>query len=68
MLLVKVGTEHYITNLDYINELKLHATTLTQADIVKFLKTLDDTLGNLDHNVNPRLALEVLMLNLPVSD
>ena len=68
LLLVKVGTEDYITNLDYINELKLHATTLTQADIVKFLKTLDDTLSNLDHNANPRLAMEVLMLSLPVSD
>ena len=68
LLIIKVGTEHYITNLDYIIELKLHATTLTQADIVKFLKTLDDTLDNLDDNANPRLALEVLMLNLPVPD
>ena len=68
LLLVKVGTEDYITNLDYINELKLHATTLTQADIIKFLKSLDDTISNLDHNANARLAMEVLMLNIPVSD
>ena len=65
LLLVKLGTEDFITNLDYNNELKLHATSVTKTDIVKFIKTLNDTLSHLDYNVNPRLALEVLMLNLP---
>ena len=67
LLLVKIGTEDFILNLDYINELRLHASGLTQTNIVDFLKSLEDTTRHLDRNVNARLAMEVLMLNLPVS-
>ena len=66
LLLVKIGTEEFILNLDYLNELRLHASHLTQTDIVTFLKGLEDTISHLDSNINPRLAIEVLMLNLPM--
>ena len=68
LLLVKIGTEEFILNLDYIDELQLHASALTQTDIISFLKGLEDTISHLDRNVNARLALEVLMLNLPTSN
>ena len=68
LLLIKIGTEDFILNLDYINELRLHASGLTQTDIVNFLKGLEDTIGHLDRNVNAQLAMEVLMLNLPESN
>ena len=68
LLLIKIGTEDFILNLDYINELRLHASGLTQTDIINFLKVLEDTIGHLDRNVNAQLAMEVLMLNLPESN
>ena len=67
LLLVKIGTEDFIFNLDYISELRLHASSLAQTQVVNFLKCLEDTISHLDRNVNARLAMEVLMLNLPVS-
>ena len=66
LLLLKIGTEDFILNLDYINELRMHASGLTQTEIVDFLRSIEDTIGHLDRNVNARLAMEVLMLNLPV--
>jgi len=66
LLLLKIGTEDFILNLDYINELRMHASGLTQTEIVGFLRSIEDTIGHLDRNVNARLAMEVLMLNLPV--
>ena len=68
LLLVKIGTESFITNLDYISDLRLHASGLTQTEIINFLKGLEDTINHLDRNVNARLAMDVLMLNLPVSN
>jgi hypothetical protein len=39
---------------------------LSTSEIVQFINRLMQTLSNLDSNVSPRLAMEVLMLNLPI--
>lgn len=65
LLLIKEGTEEYIHNIEWSTQLRLQATRLTTPQIVGFIKRLLQTLHALDSNANSRLALEVLMLNLP---
>ena len=67
LLLVKEGVEEYVNNLDQLSQLRLQATNLTGGQVVGFIRTLEQTLVALDDNANPRLALEVLMLNLPAA-
>ena len=65
LILIKEGAEQYVRNQDHLNQLKLQATRLTTSQTVSFIKLLQGTLEALDSNANARLALEVLMLNLP---
>ena len=67
LLLVKESVEEYVQNQDQLSQLRLQATRLTTPQVVNTVKSLQQTLEALEHNANPRLALEVLMLNLPVS-
>ena len=67
LLLIKEGGEEYIHNIDRNEQLRLQATQLTTLQIVGFIKRVLDTLEALDRNASARLALEVLMLDLPVA-
>ena len=67
LLLVKESAEEYIQNQDHLTQLRLQASRLSTVQVVNTVKSLQQTLEALDHNANPRLALEVLMLNLPGS-
>ena len=68
LLLIKEGAEEYVHNADRIMPLRLQATRLTTAQVVAFIKRLNRTLEALDANANARLALETLMLGLPVAN
>jgi DNA polymerase-3 subunit delta' len=65
VLLVSSGCQDVITNLDLWDILKAEASRYDAAQVVAFLRSLDATKRRLGENVNPRLALEVLMLDLP---
>ena len=67
LMLIKEGAEEYVHHQDQLGQLRIQATRLTTLQIVRFIKTLHQTLEALDSNANPRLALEVLMLGLPAS-
>ena len=67
LVLIKEGAERYVQNQDQLTALRLQATELTTAQIVAFIKVLNQTLEALDSNANARIALEVLMLNLPAA-
>ena len=67
LLLIKEGGEAYIHNTDRETELRLQAARLGTAEIVAFVRKLLETLESLDRNASARLALEVLMLDLPVT-
>ena len=67
LLLIKEGADNYLRNVDRAAELRLHATGVTTAQTVEFLERIHKTLEALDRNANPRLACEVLMLNLPAA-
>ena len=65
LLLIKEGAEEYLQNTDRLMPLRLQATQLSTAQVVAFIKRINRTLGALDANANPRLALETLMMGLP---
>jgi len=66
LLLIKEGAETFLHNSDHEESLKTQASGLSTAEIVQFINRLMQTMSNLDSNVSPRLAMEVLMLNLPI--
>ncbi|HCL25042.1 MAG TPA: hypothetical protein DHW65_01680 [Dehalococcoidia bacterium] len=66
LLLIKEGAEEFLQNADHADSLRRQASSLSTAQIVRFINDLTQTLSNLDSNVSPRLAMEVLMLNLPI--
>jgi len=65
MLLLKEGAGDRIINLDFKDRLMSEAEALSYAQLRRGLESLKSTLQALDKNVNLRLALEVLMLDLP---
>lgn len=65
VLLTKEGLPERVHNDDRPEELNAHAVGTSTADIVEFLQSIRETLGALDANVNPRLALECMMLAVP---
>jgi DNA polymerase III subunit delta' len=65
LVLIKEGSEEYVQNLEHLDRLHLQASQLGIAEIVRAIRALNGTLEALDSNASPRLALEVLMLELP---
>lgn len=65
LVLIKEGADHYLLNQEHLTGLQVQASHLTGPEMTSFIKLLHQTLEALDSNANARLALEVLMLNLP---
>ncbi len=66
LLLVKVGSSDDITNVDRLATLIDMAKGYGLAQIKAFINSILVAWEELRQNANPRLLLEVLMLNLPV--
>ncbi len=67
LLLVKEGGADYVVNLSIAAQLSRMAGSMTTADIVAAVGCVQETWLHLERNVNPRLALEEMMLRLPRS-
>ncbi len=65
VLWMQQGDDSRITNLDRQKVLREHAHRFTKEQAHSTLKAVRATARYLTQNVNPRLALEVLLLNLP---
>jgi DNA polymerase-3 subunit delta' len=65
ILLLCTGCQDAIINLDLWDILRAEAARYDSTQVVAFLRSLAATKRHLEENVNPRLALEVLMLDLP---
>ena len=65
LMLIKSGCKEDITNIDYETALEKQAKGLSLAEIKRFLANLCLLQKEISKNVNPRLASEWLMLNLP---
>lgn len=67
LLLIKEGGEEYVHNTDRLEQIRSQARLLSTVQVVAFIKRVLDTLEALDRNASARLALEVLMLDLPLA-
>ena len=65
LMLIKGGCKEAITNVDYEIALEKQARGLSLGQIKEFLANLCLLQEEVYKNVNPRLAFESLMLNLP---
>jgi len=65
LLLVKVGLSEAITNIDMSSTIVDWARGYSLAQIKKFINSIQAAGEQLRQNANPRLVLEVLMLNMP---
>lgn len=65
LMLLKGGGEESITNIDYKDTLEKQAGSLTLEETHDFIARLRRAKEQLNQNINPRLLLEWLMLNIP---
>lgn len=65
LLMVKIGCSGDIVNIDILASLDEMAGTLKLAQIKTAIQNIQEAVEQLKLNANARLALEVLMLNLP---
>ena len=65
LLLIEEGAEEFVYNVDWTDTLRLRAAAYNTGQVAGFIRTMLRTLEALDHNANARLALEVLMLDVP---
>jgi DNA polymerase-3 subunit delta' len=65
LMLVKLGCHDMITNIDRKDELIRMAGNYRLSRIKDFIKSIESAAQQLRQNVNTRLALEVLMLDIP---
>ena len=65
LLLIKGGCSDFITNIDRESTLYSEAESYHLTGIKGFIRSLQQTMEALGQNANPRLVLEVLMLDIP---
>lgn len=65
VLVVQAGAEEGVTSLDMAALLAQEAGRYRPQEVTVFLRAIGTTAGYLEANVNPRLALEALMLAVP---
>lgn len=67
VLLIQSDAEDAVANVDMLAEARQDAAEYSSADIARFLKSLLETRESLAANVQSRIALEALMLDVPGS-
>jgi DNA polymerase-3 subunit delta' len=65
VLIYTAGISGSITNLDYADQLKRLADSIEIKAAEAYVTSVENTIDRIDHNVNARLALEVLVLDFP---
>lgn len=65
ILLIKEGSYEFLYNEDIRDSLYPHVMGFSSLQITNYIKCIIETVRSLDSNANARLALEVLMLQMP---
>lgn len=65
LMLVKGGTVEAVTNVDHLHSLRSQAAGYELQEITDTIHAIQQTIRQIDANVNRQLALEVLLLNMP---
>ncbi len=68
LMLVKLGCHDMITNIDRKDELSETADGYRLSQIKEFIESIGAAAQQLRQNVNTRLALEVMMLDMPIKE
>jgi DNA polymerase-3 subunit delta' len=68
VLLTITGASAPLTNIDLSDQIESVSSRLHLAEVRCVISRLETALEQLESNVNPRLLLEVLLLNLPEVD
>jgi DNA polymerase-3 subunit delta' len=68
LLLARAGAIDNVTNIDRLDSLSGMAESCSLAEIRNFSKSIQTAGEQLRQNANPRLALEVLMLDIPETE
>ena len=64
ILIIKRGSEEWVNNLSALNTLKINASKTKSVKLIEDLRQVDKAWAQLSQNVNARLCLENLMLNI----
>lgn len=64
-LIYAAGISDPVTNLDFSPHLKKLADQIGLSGAQIYVKSIETTMDRLDHNVNSRLALDVLLMDFP---
>ena len=65
LMLVKSGTGQSLTNVDREQTVCIEAQNYTLAEIDTCLRAIQRAAQQIEQNVSPRVAMEVLLLGLP---
>jgi DNA polymerase-3 subunit delta' len=65
IFLTTSGSSSPLTNIDWKKEIQMLASTVTLSKAVEMVKSVENTSDLLTRNINARLAIEVLTLDLP---
>ncbi len=65
ILLIKTGLNKAITNIDIQKRLEQLSRDMNLYDIRYFIRDIQEAIINLRSNVNARLAIEIMMMNIP---
>jgi len=68
LALIQAGSEEGVINIDRLPDLRREAQRFAQAEVLEFLHALNRTPLYLQQNINPRLAIEALLLQVPSPD
>jgi DNA polymerase III subunit delta' len=68
VLITAAGITNSLTNLDYAARIAQLAGEIGLQKAQFFVNAIESTMERIDHNVNPRLALEVLLMDYPKID
>jgi DNA polymerase-3 subunit delta' len=66
VLLLKTGLRDSVSNIDISKQLEKWAECMDISDIRGFIQSIQETKEKLNQNANSKLALEVMMLDIPV--
>jgi DNA polymerase-3 subunit delta' len=67
ILLILQGQTDQVVHVTWLETLERLASNVSPREVVAWAHVITDTLDALDQNANPRLALEVLMLEMPLA-
>jgi DNA polymerase-3 subunit delta' len=66
MLLIQHGQAEHIVNLSWRETLERHAAAINPEPTVRWTRGVIEAMELLEHNTNPRLALEAMMIEAPI--